>query len=533
MRFFVGCFLILTGSIPIRAAAPPERSPSESQLASRIDFHLARAWRGEKVVPAPDSTDEEFLRRASLDLVGRIPRIDEVRAFLADKRGERRQRLINRLLGSAGHANHLARVWRSFLVPQATTNLQTQHLGVTLEAWLRSRFRARLGYDRIVFDLLTAPLDYLDRKPDGPSKLESSVSPVAFYQANDLKAETVASSAARLFLGIRLECAQCHDHPFDKWTRKQFWQTAAFFAAVSPLPPGKKAAPGERLDQRRALTVPEAGGTIEAHFLDGKSPDWKHQPDPRRVLARWVTGKDNPFFARVAVNRVWAQMFGFGLVDPLDDFGPHNRPSHPELLDELARAFSARQFDLAFLYRAISRTRAYQMTSRSTHPSQKKNSRLFARMNVKGLTAEQLFDSLAQATGYREAVPLAAQPAFGYGRDSPRGKLLARFGGGQSRTDMQASILQALALMNGEWIARQADPERGEMLKAVISAPFLDDSERLESLFLATLSRRPRAQEKAHLLEHIESGRKRGKEKQALADVFWVLLNSHEFLLNH
>jgi hypothetical protein len=225
-------------------------------------------------------------------------------------------------------------------------------------------------------------------------------------------------------------------------------------------------------------------------------------------------------------------MFGVGLVDPIDDFGPHNTPSHLELLEELAQQLVAHDFDLGYLYRSITRTSAYQRTSRLTHPSQKEP-RLFARMNVKGLTAEQLFDSLALATGYRESVPLAAQAAFGYDRDSPRGKFLARFGGGPSRTDMQTSILQALALMNGEWIARQTDPDRGEMLESVVSSPFLDDPERLDTLFLATVSRSPNSREKAHFLEHIHSGRKFGKGKQALADVFWVLLNSREFLLNH
>ena len=533
MRFVLGCFLVLSGNLAVFAAAPPDPMRwSEAVLAAKIDEHLARAWKVDKVVPAPVAAAEEFLRRATLDLVGRIPRIDEVRTFLADRRPDRRKRLVDRLLASPGHANHLARVWRAFLAPQATTNLQTQHLGVSLEAWLRSRFRARLGYDRIVRDLLTAPLDYLDRKLNGPSQLTAGVSAVGFYQANDLKPETVASSAARLFLGIRLECAQCHDHPFDKWTRKQFWQTAAFFAGVPPLEPGAKSTVDRPLDQRRQLTVADLGGVIEASFLDGKTPDWKVRPDPRRAFADWLTAKENPFFARVAVNRVWAQMFGLGLVDPVDDFGPHNPASHPDLLDDQAQAFAANRFDLAFLYRAITLTRAYQMTSRATHHSQKEP-RLFARMNVKGLSPEQLFDSLAQATGYRESVPLAAQPAFGYERDSPRGKLLARFGGGQSRTDMQTSILQALALMNGEWIARQTDPDKGEMLKAVISAPFFDDAQRLETLFLATMSRPPKPHEKAHLLEHIQAGRKRGKEKQAVADVFWVLLNSHEFLLNH
>jgi hypothetical protein len=509
LRFLVGCFAALLGASAAGAAGPPTASP-EAALAARIDGLLAKAWG--KAAPAPEAGDLEFLRRATLDLAGRIPRIDEVRSFRKDRRPNRRALLVDRLLAGAAHANHLAAVWRATLAPQASTNLRTQHLGVGLEAWLRGRFRKGHAYDRLVRDLLTAPLDYLERQADGPSLLGAGPSPLGFYQANDLKAETVASSAARLFLGIRLECVQCHDHPFARWTRKQFWQTAAFFASVPPPAPGEKQqAPGS-LAIRRTLAPPEVGRT-EARFLDDKSPDWKREANPRAAFARWLTDRGNPFFARAAVNRVWAQLFGVGLIDPVDDFGPHNPASHPEVLDELARAFAQNGFDLKFLYRSLTRTRAYQRTSRLTHPSQK-DARLFARMNVKGMTPEQLFESLALATGYREAVPLAARSAFGVERDSPRGQLLARFGGGQSRTDMQTSILQALSLMNGAWIARQTDPERGEMLESVLEAPFLDNPGRLEVLFLATLSRPPLAREKTHLMEHLRQGRQRGRRKR-------------------
>ena len=154
-------------------------------------------------------------------------------------------------------------------------------------------------------------------------------------------------------------------------------------------------------------------------------------------------------------------------------------------------------------------------------------------MNVKGLSAEQLFDSLALATGYRDPVPLAARPAFGWEPESPRGQFVAKFGGGSRRTDQQASILQALALMNGKWLARQTDPAHGEMLRAVADAPFLDDKGRLETLYLATLSRTPRPEELRRLLTYLERGASADERRKALADVFWTLLNSNEFLLNH
>src|SRR5262249_39407222 len=169
--------------------------------------------------------------------------------------------------------------------------------------------------------------------------------------------------------------------------------------------------------------------------LGGTEPDWAKEADPRRVFADWLTAPENPFFAKVAVNRVWAHFFGVGLVDPVDDFGPHNEPSHPELLDELARLFVEAHFDLRKLARGVVLSDAYQRTSRLTPPGQK-GPRVYARMNIKGLSAEQLFDSLALATGYREDVPRAARPAFGFEVGSPRAEFLATFGGGSSRSDM-------------------------------------------------------------------------------------------------
>jgi hypothetical protein len=221
-------------------------------------------------------------------------------------------------------------------------------------------------------------------------------------------------------------------------------------------------------------------------------------------------------------------MFGVGLVDPVDDWGPHNEPSHPELLDELARLFVASGHDLRILARGMAMSAAYQRTSRLTHDGQK-DARLFARMAVKGLSAEQLIDSLALATGHREPIPRVARIAFGYEPKSPRAADKAQFGGGSARGDMQTSILQALSLMNGEWMTRQTDPAKGETLRAVLEGPFDDDAGRLEALYFAALGRPPSKAEASKMLIAIG---KAADRKAGFADAFWVLLNSNEFLLN-
>jgi hypothetical protein len=277
------------------------------------------------------------------------------------------------------------------------------------------------------------------------------------------------------------------------------------------------------------LTITDTKLKVSARFLDGSEPRWTADSDPRQAFAAWLTRPENPYFARVMANRLWAHFFGVGLVDPVDDWGSHNPPSHPDLLDELAAAYAANGFDAKFLVRAITQSKAYRRTSRQSHASQA-GPRTFARMTVKGLSAEQLFDSLAQATGYRDPVPLAARGAYGWPAQSPRGQFLAKFGGGTGRTDMQVSILQALSLMNGDWITRQTDPVQGEMVRAIANAPFLSDERRIETLFLATLSRPPSLAERDRYLSHLQNA---DAPRQALSDVLWTLVNSQEFLVNH
>jgi hypothetical protein len=515
-------------------------TPAAAQpLSARIDARVTAGLAGAE--PAPPASDEEFLRRIHLDLIGRIPTVTEARTFLDSPAQDKRAKLVDALLASPEYAANAARLWRTVLVPQATTNLQTQYLGVSVEAWVREKLRGGASDAQVVRDLLTARLDYLDWTPQMRANPAPGLSPVGFYQANDLKPETVSAAVSRTFLGLKLECAQCHDHPFDKWTQKQAWETAAFFAGVSPLEPEIKPAPGLAL--RRSLKVGDTKETATAKFLDGKEPT---DGDPRVAFADWLTRKENPYFARVMANRVWANMFGVGLVDPADDWGPHNPPSHPELLDELAEAYAAVQplppsggsgvaprrqteggFDPKVLIRAIAASGAYQRTSRLTHPSQT-DLRKFARMTVKGLSAEQLFDSLATATGYRDSPP-STDSAFGWPARSPRGLFIAKFGGGPARTDMQVSILQALSLMNGEWVSAQTNPATGHAVKAVAAAPFLDDAGRVEALFLGALGRRPSKVEAERATAYLRDA---ADKPQAVADTLWALVNSHEFLVN-
>lgn len=491
------------------ASSSTATSPDPVELAARIDKHLAARWNAEKVKPAATADDAEIVRRVYLDLVGRIPTVAEVREFLADKATDKRMKLVARLVESGAHFRHTATFWRREWFPQTNTP-QFANVADDIDGWIALSLRDGVPYDRLVRELMT-----VTRGKTGSS------TPTTFLTVGENKPENLAANTTRAFLGINLDCAQCHDHPFARWTRDQFWETAAFFAR----PPV-----GQPDVVRFEVSVPNTKKTLEARLLTGPQPRWpevlKHDTG-RRVLAAWVTAKDNPFFARNAVNRVWAGFFGTALVEPLDDLSDGNPASHPKLLDELAKAFADSGFDLKYLTAAIVQTKAYQLSSvrpvgGSTEP------RLFAVAPVRGLTGEQLYDSMRVAAG----LPAERDDLNPSNADRERKRFADRFRILRSST-AQRSILQSLSLMNGRLTADLTDVSATPTLRAVADAPFLDMKGKVESLYLATLGRKPVGDELAALVRYADDGGADGDAKKALADIFWALLNSSEFSTNH
>jgi hypothetical protein len=518
----------IAGIVPLRAE-PARSTPDPRELTAQIDRLLEVQWKAQGAPPAARSDDAEFHRRAYLDLTGRIPSAADVYAFLADKSADKRSRLVESLLDSPRYAAHFANVWRALLLPQ-DNDPQVRSFRLDLEAWLRQQFRNNIGYDRMVRELLTTNVASDPDEGDQPAEQETP-RPAAFYRANQLRPENLAAATARLFLGVKLECAQCHNHPFAPWKQQQFWEFAAFFAGLE----AKRGSGGRILTirdfpDRHTLPMAGTGKEVTARFLGGSTPRWTPAVSTRATLAAWLTAENNPYFARNAVNRLWSHFFGIGLVQPVDDFGGDNAPSHPELLDELARQFAAHDFDVKFLIRAIASSRAYQLSSAAPR-SDAGEPRLFNRMLIKGLGPEQLFDSIALATGYRESDrvgPLGAR------RASPRDAFLTRFAASsEDRTEQQTSILQVLALMNGAVVADATSLERGQTLRGIAEAPWLDSAGRVKAVYLATLSRLPRPAELALLVPYVENGGPTRDRKKALADVLWAVLNSSEFSCNH
>jgi hypothetical protein len=524
MIWTVGALVLAASAVRAAEAAATAADPDAAALAATIDKHVAAKWKEKGAQPTDAADDAEFLRRAYLDLAGRIPDILTARDFIENPDPNKRAVLVRTLLDGDLYANHFADVWRQELFPGANDPLRGFNPYQT-EPWLRKQFKDNVSYDKLARRLVVGD-------PGDPVAQQ-------FLQVNEFKPEKAAARTARLFLGVKVECAQCHNHPFAKWTRQQFWDYAAFFAM---LPGGQQLrqqgkrggpalAPGELLipgtDNKKATP----------HFLDGKAPELKANEDPRVALADWMTSPDNPYFARAAVNHTWEYFFGAGLVEPLDEESDDNPASHPELLDEMSKAFVAHNYDLKFLIQSIVLSKTYQLSSRRNHPSQD-DPRVFARARVRGLSPEQLYDSLAVATALPtdEHPDYNANPQFVF--NPPAGQMrrvefLGRFPNQDKRVETQTSILQALYFMNGKPTTDATSLASNKNLDTLAHDKSGSLSRRVEQIFLIVLSRKPRPEERDRYVAYVEKGGPDGDRAKAFTDVFWVLLNSSEFAANH
>ena len=483
-----------------------------------VDTHVHNKLRQLRYLPSEDASDEHFMRRVYLTVIGVLPSVDEVRTFLADTADDKRSQLIDELLDRPEYATFWTMRWADLLQLKDET---VSGRGVSkYHHWIVDAFAENMPFDEFVRQLLTA---------EGSPFLN----PPANYYRTLGKTDECTEATAQLFLGVRIQCAKCHNHPFERWTQDNYYGLSAFFNRVK-----RKA--GSRPDEMVVwmastgeVTQPRTQKTMQP-WLPGKGSGTHGETDRRTVFARWLTSTENPYFAHVAVNRLWSHVMGRGIVEPVDDFRVTNPPSNVELLEALATDFRESRFDQKQILRVILNSRTYQRSARPNAFNQGDH-KYFSRRFEKLLAAEQLLDAICHLTRIPEnfeGVPLGT-PATALA-NPPKHEFMKVFGQPDRSTacacerSSESNLAQAIQLFNGPLIHAKLGNKDNRFHQA-IGAERSDD-EVICELYLAGLCRQPEPAEIEAARAHIGSKENRS---EAFEDICWALINTNEFLMQH
>jgi hypothetical protein len=471
------------------------------------------------IIPSGLADDSEFVRRVYLDVIGTLPTADETRRFLADRRPDRRARLVDELLGRPEYADYWSMKWADLLrVDRATLGYRD---AFNYYMWIHDSLAANKPVDRMTRELLTV---------DGP---ESEGGEAAFYKAIARRGD-VAATVSQVFLGVRIACAECHHHPFDQWATTDYYGMAAFFQNVN----FKKVADTEELTADGAAQAqnPRTKKIIFAHPLTLAAPQTVATGDQRHVLADWLTSPTNPWFARNMANRMAAHFLGRGLIEPVDDVRSTNPPSNPQLLDALAIQLVDSKFDMKKLIRVIAASRVYQSSSKPNETNEL-DEQNYSRALFKRMPAEVLLDAVCQTTGVPEKFPgvAAGSRAIQLWDSDVHHYFLRLFGRPVRKTscecerNVDASVAQVLHLMNSPQIQAKLSHESGRVANLVRTIS--DDGMLVDELYLTFLSRPPTQDERKYAIEYIE--RQASQRQHGVEDLAWSLMNTLEFVFNH
>ena len=491
--------------------------PAENNFVDKLVFAKLQQL---QILPSELCSDSEFIRRAYLDTTGRLPTIEESNAFLADAAGDRRAKLVDRLLDSDDFASFWTLKWGDILRSNSkklnTTGVHKFH------RWLYDSIRNDKPLDKFAHELLTASGSVYENPP-------------ANYWRASRDPNDATETTAQLFLGIRIQCAKCHNHPFERWSQDNYYGIAAAFTRVGR----KKSAIADDeivfVSNSGEIKQPRTGQTMKVHLLLKGDVDVPAETDRRVVFADWLTNGENPFFAKASVNRIWGHLMGRGIVEPVDDFRDSNPPSNSQLLAELEKQFVANKFSRKWAIRTIMNSRVYQLGSR-TNEFNADDEIYASHASVRLLSAEQLLDAICVVTGMPEqfagvpsgmrAVELPDPPTNHY--------FLKIFGQPQREMACQcersseSNLSQALQMINGPVVHNKLRDDKGR-IKLMMDQKKSDD-EIITTMYLAALARKPIAEELAAAKKHIANTKER---RQALEDVGWAVLNSKEFLFQH
>lgn len=526
---------VLTAVVFTSWGAAEELRPA--QAARQVDRLLQRELFADAAVEqAPLSDDETFLRRVSLDLVGTLPTPDELSSFVLDPDPKKRTAAVNRLLADSRFGQNWARYWRDAILFRRSDE-RALTVSASAERYLADAFNGNVPWDELARSFIAA---------EGSLREDGSTALIASQWG---EVPETAAEVSRLFLGVQIQCAQCHDHPTDRWTREQFHELAAFFPRIGirairvdgqrrgfelfSRDPGK--AQRNRMNKRFEhympdLDDPAANGTLmePVFFVTGQRLE-PGLPDlvRRSTLADWITSPENPWFAKAFVNRTWAEMVGEGFYEPVDDIGPDRTCWAPETLDFLSEQFVASGYDVKWLFRTIALTEAYQ---RDSLPRRTAEGVPFAASCPQRLRGDQIFSSLAAALGVEKALERNNRRRPGQGPErAARNLFQGVFGYDPSapRDEVQGAIPQALMMMNSPAIARAIDARRDNSTLGRLAADITDDEALIAELYLRCLAREPSAEELQACLDYFDEVDDRA---EAVEDLAWALINSTEFL---
>ncbi len=513
---------VFRATVPL--GVPVENVPEPANL---IDEHVFAKLRELGLPPSVPCDDSTFLRRVTVDIAGRLPTLAETRAFLADESPDKRVRCIESLLAGAGYADYFAGKWAAILRNQRRND---RHMPETyaFHEWIRQSLHANRPYDEFVREILTAS----GQIRDNPA--------VAWYRNVGGEKERM-QDMAQVFLGVRLQCAQCHHHPYEKWSQDDYYGLTAFFTTLEH----KQSRPGEQALVHRGKPARARNPGNERDLgpaLPGSGPlEMLPGEDPRRALADWVVDPENPFFARMIANRYWKHFFGRGLVDPEDDMRVTNPPTHPALLSALEAHVIESRFDLKSLVRLICNSRTYQLSSvPNEHNAEDRQN--YARFYPRRLQAEVLADAINQLTNGSDS--FRGQPAGARAVQLPDDQFarefhfLAIFGRPNMASACECersssfSLAQAVQLVNSKETRAKLTADHGRPA-LLLRDRARTDLDRVDELFLRAYSRPPTAEDASVALEFLGEGRSSRAEAQAAyEDLVWSLLNSREFIFN-
>jgi hypothetical protein len=520
-------------SVLIPLGALVDQVPPEKNF---IDQHVFANLKQIGIPPSPICDDSTFLRRVSLDIAGRLPTLEETNTFLADKSADKRDRAVDSLLNSSDYADYFANKWTALLKNQraATADITANF---AFHAWMRDNLLANTPYDQLVREILASTGTIVSNPP------------VAWYKRVK-ESTTQVEDVAQLFLGVRMQCAQCHHHPFERWTQAEYYHLAAFFSQIGRKP---TAIAGEDLIyHKRGIAQSEHRKTramLKPAGLGEPPLDIAPDDDPRLALADWMAQKDNPFFAKALVNRYWKHFFKRGLIEPEDDLRDTNPPTNPELLDALAKHFTDSQFDLKALVRVIAQSHTYQL---SAMPNEHNSidSQAYSHFYPKRLTAEVLLDSIDMTTATKTDfadLPTGTRaislPDNSYTKASPFLKVFGRPDNAsvcECERVQGASLAQSLHLMNAADVKAKLTAANGRAEKLAKAEVPVDEG--IREIYLTAFSREPSAEELSIANDFLNRPRTDAQDKPidpalakrlAYEDLLWAIVNTKEFLFNH